>query len=113
MYCDAERYYDDMLRYLMKLSDGETLGRADDKALRCLLDQYWSVKCPEDGTACKPNTCRLARPEDWVEYHGYTCAGELLNCFEYDKVKVLRLKNRDPLDALDAPWARRPSHYNP
>jgi hypothetical protein len=112
MNCKAEILYENMRIYLNKLSDGKTLDKVDDQALRSLLDQYWNVDCPE-GATCRPNTCRLAKPEDWIAHHGYTCAGEMLLYFEYEEVTVLKIKERKSIDALDAHWARRPGNFAP
>jgi len=109
--CGAEALFDEIEKYLQKLSDGVRLSKSEDKKLRSILDQYWGIECPE-GKTCLPNTCLFAKPITWVEYHGYTSLGELLCYFEYEDIEVLKLKNRGSIDTLDAHWARRGGHFN-
>ena len=106
--CEAERYFPSLEKLIKKLSDGEILQEDDDSTLRKLLDNYWKVECPFD---CLPNRCSYAYPNSWIEYHGYTSMADLLWHFEYEGIQILELKDRNSIDALDAP--RRPGNYNP
>ena len=93
MSCPAENIFEKMENHLKNLSDGVTLSRADDRALRSLLDAYWvTPPCPIDQPPCNRDTCNLARSNDWITFHGYRDAGQLLDYFEYEGIKNLRLK---------------------
>jgi hypothetical protein len=110
MSCAAENIFESMESLLKKLSDGATLATSEDKALRKLLAEYWAVKCPSD-QICNRNTCNLARTNDWISYHGYSCAAQLLEYFKYEGVKHLSLKS---FVEPSKPWVmRRPGHFNP
>ena len=108
--CKAENYFPNIERLIRQLSDGKALGEDDDNMLRRLLREYWNAECPFE---CVPNRCLYANPITWIEYHGYTCMADLLSNFEYDEIDTLDLKDRNPMDTLNAHWARRPGHYNP
>lgn len=109
MNCDTEKLYEPICGYLLKISDGEKLNSGDDKALRHLLCQYWATSCPEDNP-CRPNTCLFARPENWIAFHGYESALDLLDNFDYENVKVLKIKCKNSIDALDVWGARLPGN---
>lgn len=54
MNCDAEKLYDPICDYLLKISDGKELNADDDNALRDLLHQFWATTCPEENP-CEPH----------------------------------------------------------
>jgi hypothetical protein len=111
MSCPAENIFEKMECHLKDLSNGVTLSKADDRALRNLLDEYWGVVCPTDQPPCNRDICNIARKLEWAEYHGYKTPAELLESFEYRNVKVLRLKDLPPHSIH---WSlRKKGHFNP
>jgi hypothetical protein len=111
MACPAENIFEMMEIHLKNLKDGVTLSKADDRALRSLLDEYWNTKCPIDQPPCNRDICNLARIPTWAEDLRYINAGEILKKFKYDGVKVLRL-NDLPAKSINMN-SRRKGHYNP
>ena len=109
--CEAEKLFPQIEILIKRLSDGESLSKREDKSLRKLIDEYWEIECPEK--QCAPNSCPFAKPDDWIEFHGYKTLADLLWYFEYEGIKKLQLKNKGSIDTLDAHWAKRPGHYNP
>jgi len=109
-YCEAAEFFNEINDLLKRLSDGESLSRKQAQDLNSLLDRWDEVECPETG--CIPDHCQYAKPLDWVEYHGYDCLYSLI--YHLDQTKpITEIPDAGSIDPLDAPWARRPGHYNP
>ncbi len=109
-YSGTHDFYDGIIILLKKVSDRIPLNRAEQKALKGLLDRWHSTVCPEAG--CRPERCPFARPLDWVEYHGHARFCDLINSLDTSE-PITSLPERRSIDPLSASWALRPGHYNP
>ena len=89
-----------------ELYEHKRLAKGNTARLRKALDEYWLIECDFD---CRMPYCQFKRPNDWIEYMGYTSLSDLLNKFEY-KPRIKPIKQGGSGDPLRA---RRPGHYNP
>ena len=114
MQCEAEAIFDSVHDILKRGWERTPTHYSDEeiKNLIVAVKRWHTIECPNNGRNCVPGRCRFADPLDWLEYNGYKNLLELMNDLEIVD-GGLRLKERSKIDPLDAPWARRPGHYNP
>lgn len=109
-YCETHEFFDELATLIQKLSDGISLSAKESRSLKRLLDRWDETTCPDAG--CVPETCPYAKLIDWVEYEGYDCLFSLIQNLDQTN-KITKIPKGESVDPLDAPWARRPGHYNP
>jgi hypothetical protein len=112
--CQTDKFYLRLHELLLQIDDAVPLTDTDQRELANILIQWGKINCP--GGACAPEHCMFRDEVDWVAVRGFPCLFDLVEAVrnEWDEISpIVVLPTGRKADSLNAPWIRRPGHYNP
>lgn len=98
---------------LKNLADEVNLPRNEAEQFQKLFAEYRAAgRCSPKH--CRPGTCSLRTPSDWIAFHGYRDMKDALD-FEKSGLHTVppRLRKRPGVETLKLTNLRQPGHYNP